>query len=198
MQLRQLIMLSLLTVSFGGQVIAAEQTAGAGVEKATPTPKPKAHHHKKDCVEKDGKPCHLHKQTKTSTNQEPASRALPVAAASAVAPVAVTAPAVAAATAAPSKPEIKTEAALSYTDGRALAQKSGCFTCHAIDKKVVGPAWKTIADKYRGDAGATARLISKVSKGGSGAWGSTPMPANSPRVKDADIQALVKFILSLK
>lgn len=198
MQLRQLIILSLLTVSFGGQVIAAEQTAGAGVEKAAPAPKQKAHHHKKDCVEKGGKPCHLHKQTKTSTKQEPASQALSVAAASAVAPVAVTAPVVAAAAPAPAVPASKTANVLSDADGRKLAQKSGCFTCHAIEKKVVGPAWKAIADKYKGDATAEAKLIAKVSKGSSGAWGSIPMPANSPRVNDADIRALVKYALSLK
>ena len=79
-----------------------------------------------------------------------------------------------------------------------LAHKSNCFSCHSIDKNVVGPAWKDVAAKYRDDAGAEEKLIAKVSKGGSGVWGSVPMPANSPVVKDADIQTLVKFILSLK
>ncbi|BCK88656.1 cytochrome c-551 [Sideroxyarcus emersonii] len=78
-----------------------------------------------------------------------------------------------------------------------LAQKSSCTSCHAIDKKLVGPAWMDIARKYKGDAGAEARLIAKVAKGGSGAWGAMPMPPNSPRVSDADIKTLVKFILSL-
>ena len=87
---------------------------------------------------------------------------------------------------------------LSETEGRALAQKSNCFSCHSIDKKVVGPAWKDVAAKYRGDTSAEDKLIAKVSKGGSGVWGSVPMPANSPAVKDADIKALVKFLLSLK
>ncbi|MDE2118106.1 MAG: c-type cytochrome [Betaproteobacteria bacterium] len=90
------------------------------------------------------------------------------------------------------------EPVLSEAEGRALAQKSNCFACHSIEKKVVGPAWKDIAAKYRGDAGAEDRLIAKVSRGSSGVWGSVPMPPNSPAVKDADIKALVKFTLSLK
>ena len=52
-----------------------------------------------------------------------------------------------------------------------LARKSGCFACHAIDRKVTGPAFKEIAAKYRGDAGAEARLLEKLKIGGSGAWG---------------------------
>ena len=78
-----------------------------------------------------------------------------------------------------------------------LAKKSGCTNCHSIDKKVVGPAWQNVADKYKGDAGAADRLIAKVAKGGGGVWGPTPMPANSPRVSDADIKELVGFILGL-
>jgi len=84
------------------------------------------------------------------------------------------------------------------TDGRGLAQKSGCFACHAIDKKLVGPAWNDVAAKYRGQKDAEAKLIAKVAKGGSGVWGSTPMPPNEPRVKENDIRTLVRFILSLK
>ena len=79
----------------------------------------------------------------------------------------------------------------------ALAKKNNCFSCHSIEKKMIGPAWKDIAAKYRGDASAEERLVSKVSRGSSGAWGSIPMPANSPSVTDADIHALVKFVLSL-
>ncbi|HEX5337525.1 MAG TPA: c-type cytochrome [Gallionella sp.] len=93
---------------------------------------------------------------------------------------------------------MKPEAVLSSADGLKLAQQSGCLVCHEVDKKVIGPAWKDVAAKYRGDAGAEAKLITKVAKGGGGAWGSVPMPPNSPRVSDADIKALVKFTLSLK
>ncbi len=82
-----------------------------------------------------------------------------------------------------------------------LAKKSGCMACHSIEKKVVGPAWNDIAAKYRGDAGARDALITKVKKGGKGAWtdvtGGVPMPPYSPRVADADIEKLVDFILHL-
>ena len=79
-----------------------------------------------------------------------------------------------------------------------LAHRSNCFSCHTIDNKVVGPAWKEVAAKYRGDDTAEEKLIVKVSKGSAGVWGSVPMPANSPAVKEDDIKTLVKFILSLK
>ncbi len=83
-------------------------------------------------------------------------------------------------------------------DERSLAQKVGCFACHTIDKKLVGPAWKDVAAKYRGQKDAEAKLITKVSKGGAGVWGPTPMPPNSPKVSDKDIKTLVRFILGLK
>ena len=79
-----------------------------------------------------------------------------------------------------------------------LAKKSACTACHAVDKKIVGPSFKDVAAKYRTDKGAEAKLVEKVKKGGVGAWGQVPMPPNSPQVKDADIQTLVKWILSLK
>jgi cytochrome c len=78
----------------------------------------------------------------------------------------------------------------------ALAQKSGCLGCHSVDKKILGPAYKDVAAKYKGDKTAEARLIEKVKAGGSGAWGTMPMPANSPRVKDADIKTLVQWVLA--
>lgn len=83
----------------------------------------------------------------------------------------------------------------------ALAKKSGCLACHTVDKKVVGPAWKDVAKKYKGDAGARAQLIQKVKKGGKGNWTQVtkgvPMPPYSPRVSDANIEKLVDFVLSL-
>ena len=96
-----------------------------------------------------------------------------------------------------------------------LAKKSGCLACHAVDKKVVGPAWQDVANKYKGAAEMTATLtdgtvekgtprdvlIKKVHKGGKGNWndvtGGVPMPPYSPRVADADIEKLVDFVLSL-
>lgn len=80
---------------------------------------------------------------------------------------------------------------------QALAQKSGCLACHSVDKKVLGPAYKDVAAKYKGDKTAEAKLVEKVKKGGSGTWGPIPMPANSPHVKDEDIKTIVHWVLSL-
>jgi cytochrome c len=78
-----------------------------------------------------------------------------------------------------------------------LARKNACTACHAIDKKLVGPAYKDVAAKYRGDPKAEAMLIEKVKAGGVGVWGQVPMPPNT-QVKDEDVKTLVKWILSLK
>ena len=78
-----------------------------------------------------------------------------------------------------------------------LAKKSACLACHQIDKKLVGPAYKEVAQKYAGDAGAEAKLIAKVKAGGSGVWGAIPMPPNAA-ISDADIKTLVKWILAMK
>ena len=78
----------------------------------------------------------------------------------------------------------------------AVAKKNGCTNCHAIDKKVVGPAWQAVADKYKGDAGAADKLSAKIAKGGGGVWGPMPMPAN-PKVNEADMKELVGFVLGL-
>ena len=83
-------------------------------------------------------------------------------------------------------------------DESALAGKSGCLACHAVDKKIVGPSYQDVAAKYKGDKGAEAKLIEKVKKGGQGVWGDIPMPPNSPMVKDEDIKKLVDWILALK
>jgi len=77
----------------------------------------------------------------------------------------------------------------------ALAKKSNCMACHAVDKKVVGPAYQDVAKKYAGDKTAEAKLIEKVKKGGSGVWGPVPMAPNAA-VKDEDIKTLVKWILA--
>jgi cytochrome c len=79
----------------------------------------------------------------------------------------------------------------------ALAKKYNCLACHAVDKKLVGPSYQDVAAKYKGDAGAEAKLIAKVKNGGSGAWGQIPMPPNAS-VPDADIKTLVQWVLSQK
>ena len=79
-----------------------------------------------------------------------------------------------------------------------LAKTSGCAACHSIDKKMVGPAWMDVAQKYKGDAEAEAKLIAKVSKGGGGVWGRVPMPPFDLSGKKQDtIKKLVQFILAL-
>ncbi|MBU0620237.1 MAG: c-type cytochrome [Gammaproteobacteria bacterium] len=81
-------------------------------------------------------------------------------------------------------------------DPLALAKSYGCLVCHTIDKKTIGPAWKDVAAKYRGDKGAEARLMDKVAKGGSGVWGNVMMPPN-PKPSEAERRKLVRFVLSL-
>lgn len=75
-----------------------------------------------------------------------------------------------------------------------LAKKHNCLTCHTLDKKAVGPAYKDIAKKYKGQADAVAKLSEKVKKGGQGVWGPVPMPPNAA-VPDADIKTLVEWVL---
>jgi len=87
--------------------------------------------------------------------------------------------------------------ALPAQANEALAKKYACLACHAIDKKLVGPAFKDVAAKYRGDKNAEAMLADKVKKGGSGVWGQVPMPPNAA-VPQTDIQTLVKWVLSTK
>ena len=82
-------------------------------------------------------------------------------------------------------------------DGEALIKKYGCVACHANDKKVIGPAYAEVAAKYKGDAGAAAKLAAKVKAGGSGVWGQIPMPPN-PSVSDADMKTMIAYILALK
>ncbi len=76
-----------------------------------------------------------------------------------------------------------------------LAKANNCTSCHTIDKKMVGPAWMDIAKKYKGDKKAEATLVAKVENGGGGVWGPVAMPKQT--AKDADVKALVKFILGL-
>lgn len=81
--------------------------------------------------------------------------------------------------------------------GEDLAKKHACTACHAVDKKMVGPGYKEVAAKYRGQKDAEAKLIDKVKKGGKGVWGEIPMPPNAA-VKDEDIKTIVQWVLTLK
>lgn len=78
-----------------------------------------------------------------------------------------------------------------------LAQAKNCMTCHAVDKKLVGPAYKEVAAKYAGDKTAADKLAQKIMKGGSGVWGPVPMPAN-PQVSEAEAKKLAAWVLSQK
>lgn len=78
-----------------------------------------------------------------------------------------------------------------------LAQKNACMSCHGIDKKIVGPAFKEVAAKYAGDKEAHDRLVKKVKTGGKGVWGQIPMPP-SPQVKPEDADKIITWVLSLK
>jgi cytochrome c len=81
-------------------------------------------------------------------------------------------------------------------DASALAQKGGCMACHGIDKKILGPAFKDVATKYKGK-GAEAALVKKVKEGGSGVWGPMPMPSNAGKLSDDEFKAVVDWIVSL-
>ncbi len=76
-----------------------------------------------------------------------------------------------------------------------LAKSKNCMTCHAVEKKVVGPAFKDVAEKYAGQKDAEAKLVKKVIRGGSGSWGAIPMPANT-QLSEAAAHTLVQWILS--
>lgn len=77
-----------------------------------------------------------------------------------------------------------------------LATAKGCLGCHAIDTKVVGPAYRDVAKKYAGDKTAEDKLVQKVLHGGSGVWGAVPMPGGM--ATEAEAKILVKWILGIK
>ncbi len=76
-----------------------------------------------------------------------------------------------------------------------LAKQKNCLACHATDKKLVGPSYKDVAAKYKGDKDAVAKLAKKIREGGVGVWGQVPMPAN-PQVNDQEAASLAKWVMS--
>ena len=78
----------------------------------------------------------------------------------------------------------------------ALAKAKNCMSCHSIDKRLVGPAYKDVAAKYKGDAGAVDKLASKIKAGGKGVWGEIPMPPNN--VTPDEAKKLATWVLSQK
>jgi len=143
--------------------------------------------------------------SKGDKSGEPAASASGAAsAASGAAPPQQAATAAAAPTAAPpappapgAAPAAKAGAPLDMASGAAMMQKYGCAACHAVDKKILGPAYQDVAAKYKGDKDAAAKLVQKVKSGGAGVWGQVPMPPNAA-VPDEDVKALVSWILTLK
>jgi cytochrome c5 len=125
-----------------------------------------------------------------------ATSAQPASSSGAAPSAAATSQSAAPSTTAPA-PAAKSGAPLDLKSAEALMQKDGCAACHAVDKKIVGPAYTDVAAKYKGDAAAPARLVQKVKSGGTGVWGQVPMPPN-PQVSDDDVKALVSWILTLK
>jgi cytochrome c len=80
-------------------------------------------------------------------------------------------------------------------DAQALATKNQCMTCHKLEGKLVGPAYKDVAAKYKGDPEALDKLTAKVRNGGKGVWGQIPMPPNKT-ISDDDLETVVNWILS--
>ncbi|MDR3429795.1 MULTISPECIES: c-type cytochrome [Silvimonas] len=81
-------------------------------------------------------------------------------------------------------------------DGAKVAAKYNCLACHAVDHKIVGPAYKDVAAKYRGQPGAEAKLMKTVKEGGGGTWGTIAMPAQ--QIGDEDLRTIIKWILVQK
>jgi cytochrome c len=79
----------------------------------------------------------------------------------------------------------------------ALAQAKNCMSCHAMDKKLVGPSYKDVAAKYNGQKDAVDKLAGKILKGGSGVWGPVPMPANA-QVSEAEAKKLAAWVMTVK
>ena len=86
-------------------------------------------------------------------------------------------------------------AAVDAAKAQSIIKGSDCAACHALDMKLVGPSYKDVAKKYKGDAGAVAMLVKKVKAGGSGNWGAIPMTPH-PNLKDDDVKTVVEWILS--
>lgn len=87
-------------------------------------------------------------------------------------------------------------AAVDAAKAEALAKQFNCLQCHSADKKILGPAYKDVAKKYKGSKDAQANLVKTVKAGGKGVWGPIPMPPND-KVSDADLAVLVEWILAM-
>ena len=87
-----------------------------------------------------------------------------------------------------------THAASSDQQALIVAKQNACLGCHAVNKKIVGPSFESVASKYKNDPNAQTFLKNKILKGGAGSWGVVPMPANA-KLSDADVSLLASWIL---
>lgn len=85
--------------------------------------------------------------------------------------------------------------ALDAAAAKALASKSACLACHAVDRKMVGPSYKDVAAKHKGEADAVAKVAARIKSGGSGMYGPVPMPAQ-PNLKDDELKLLAEWVLA--
>ena len=90
----------------------------------------------------------------------------------------------------------RANATISDADATQFMAKYNCQACQQLDKQLVGPAFRDVAKKYNGDAGAASKLQAKVKNGSSGVWGANAMPPNN--VPAADLQAIVEWMMSMK
>ena len=90
--------------------------------------------------------------------------------------------------------------AQAYADPKAveaMMQKNGCFACHSVEQKIIGPSYREVSKRYAGQADAPAKLVAKVKNGGGGVWGQMGMPPH-PNLKDDDIRAMIDWVLDHK
>ena len=87
-----------------------------------------------------------------------------------------------------------TAAGTTVADITTLLNANGCLACHGIDKKIVGPSYKEVAEKYRGDANAVGKLEASIRNGGMGKWGQIPMPPFT-QLKPEELRSLAEFVL---
>ena len=88
-------------------------------------------------------------------------------------------------------------AVIDDTRAQQIMNKSGCGACHAVDKKLVGPSYREVAEKQKRQKGAVATLVKKVRSGGAGVYGQIPMPPNAPgQISDEDLKSMVEWVLS--
>jgi cytochrome c len=85
--------------------------------------------------------------------------------------------------------------AMDAAAAKALASKSACLACHAVDRKMVGPSYKDVAAKHQGQADAVAKVAARIKSGGSGMYGPVPMPAQ-PNLKDDELKLLAEWVLA--